>query len=405
MKVVVVGAGPAGMAAAVRARECGSEVTVLDDNQAAGGQIWRNETRGEWFTRFATSGTELITGARVISCDPARRTLRAEIESNPADIRYDNLILATGARELFLPFPGWTLPNVMGVGGLQALVKSGLPVKGKRIVVAGSGPLLLAVASYLRAHGASVPVIAEQAGWSRLFRFGAALLGQPAKIAQAVALRNPAYSPGSWVLSANGQRKVQTARLHLGGKIVTEECDYLATAFGFCPNTELASLIGCQLSDDGVEVDALQRTSRDAVYSAGEATGIGGVEQSLIEGEVAGMSAAGREDEARRLFSKWTRAQKFAAAMKRTFTLRPELRDLPDDRTIICRCEDVTLERLRHSNSWRDAKLHTRCGMGPCQGRVCGPAARFLFGWNAEPVRPPLFPTRVSSLIEENRTT
>jgi D-hydroxyproline dehydrogenase subunit alpha len=405
MNIVVVGAGPAGTAAAIRARECGAEVTILDDNQAAGGQIWRNETHGDWFTRFAASGAELITGARVISCDSARRTLRAEIESSAVDIRYDNLILATGARELLLPFPGWTLPNVMGVGGLQALVKSGFPVEGKRVVVAGSGPLLLAVASYLKARGAEVPVIAEQAGWNRLFRFTTALLRQPGKIAQAIALRSAAYSPGSWVLSADGRDKVESVRLHLGGKTLTEQCDYLAVAFGFSPNTELASLIGCSLNDDGVEVDAFQRTSQQTIYSAGETTGIGGVELSLVEGEIAGLAAAGRESEARRLFPSRAVSQRFAAALSRTFALRSELKNLPNLETIICRCEDVTLERLRDSSSWRAAKLHARCGMGPCQGRVCGPAVKFLFGWNAESVRPPVFPARVSSLIEENTTT
>ena len=99
--------------------------------------------------------------------------LLAEDSTVFCELRYEKLVLATGARERFLPFPGWTLPNVMGAGGLQAMVKSGLPIRGKRVIVAGTGPLLLAVAAYLRKHGAEIPVICEQASWSSLARFGA----------------------------------------------------------------------------------------------------------------------------------------------------------------------------------------------------------------------------------------
>src|SRR4029453_16209749 len=111
-------------------------------------------------------------------------TLRAETPDGVCELSYTSLVLATGARELFLPFPGWTLPNVMGAGGLQALVKSGLPIARKSVVVAGSGPLLLAVAAYLREQGAIVPVVAEQAPRARILRFGLGLLGSPAKLAQ-----------------------------------------------------------------------------------------------------------------------------------------------------------------------------------------------------------------------------
>ena len=124
-------------------------------------------------------------------------------------MRYDILMLATGARERFLPFPGWTLPNVMGAGGLQALVKNGLPVDGKKIVIAGSGPLLLAVADYLRAHGAEVLLIAEQASSFRIARFGLSLINQPCKLSQAFALaKGIRYLKDGWVAAANGEELV-----------------------------------------------------------------------------------------------------------------------------------------------------------------------------------------------------
>src|SRR5438270_9146070 len=133
--ILVAGAGPAGMAAALRARESGREVLVLDDNPAPGGQIWRggqahssSAFASSWFRKLAASGAEVITGARIIDGDAKRQCLTVEMPGRAFEVNYGRLILATGARELFLPFPGWTIPGVMGVGGLQALVKSGLPV-------------------------------------------------------------------------------------------------------------------------------------------------------------------------------------------------------------------------------------------------------------------------------------
>ncbi|HET9713501.1 MAG TPA: FAD-dependent oxidoreductase, partial [Pyrinomonadaceae bacterium] len=163
--VLVVGAGPAGMAAAYRAAQSRARVAVVDDNPAAGGQIWRGEQAKPasreaqaWFERIRSVEIQFINGARVFQ-QPRPGTLLAETPEGVRELSYTNLVLATGARERFLPFPGWTLPNVMGAGGLQALVKTGLPIEGKRVVVAGSGPLLLAVAAYLRGRGAEVLLI------------------------------------------------------------------------------------------------------------------------------------------------------------------------------------------------------------------------------------------------------
>ena len=159
---LVLGAGPAGLAAAWRGASEGLNVAVVDDNPSPGGQIWRGEqdkpSSSEaqvWFERIASVQIRFIPGARIFQqSEPGK--LLAETISGAIQLRYTKLVLATGARERFLPFPGWTLPNVMGAGGLQALVKTGFRISGKRIVIAGSGPLLLAVAAYLRAHGANV---------------------------------------------------------------------------------------------------------------------------------------------------------------------------------------------------------------------------------------------------------
>jgi NADPH-dependent 2,4-dienoyl-CoA reductase/sulfur reductase-like enzyme len=285
----------------------------------------------------------------------------------------------------------------MGAGGLQALVKTGLPIDGKRVVVAGSGPLLLAVAAYLRKRGAHVLLIAEQASSLKLARFG---IGSFSKRSQAFALKRQLkgvpYRSGSWVVAAHGAEKLESVTLFRSEKVA---CDYLACGFHLVPNIELAELSGCDTEFGRVKVNAFQETTVANVYSAGETTGIGGLELSLVEGEIAGLAAAGKQNAARELFPERVRQRKFADLLNRTFALRDELKHLSTPETIVCRCEDVTLERLRKHNSWRAAKLQTRCGMGPCQGRVCGGAVEFLFGWRAESVRPPITPVRIDSLI------
>ena len=268
--VLVVGGGPAGLAAAVCAAECGLHVGLVDDNPALGGQIWRGEAgnaaseASDWYARLHAAGVRVLCGTRVFH-QPEPEILLAESPDGALELKYKKLILATGARERFLPFPGWTLPNVMGAGGLQALVKSGLPIAGKRVVVAGSGPLLLAVAAYLRQHGAEIRIICEQASWSTLAGFGLSLLRQPEKVRQGFALRKQLagipFAPNSWPVSARGQAAIEEVVISQAGKSKTIPCDYLACGFHLVPNSELAVLLGCRVRDDLVEVDEYQQTS------------------------------------------------------------------------------------------------------------------------------------------------
>ena len=333
---------------------------------------------------------------------PAPGVLLAEAVDRTCEVRCDKLIIATGARERFLPFPGWTLPNVMGAGGLQAMVKSGLPIQGKRVLVAGTGPLLLAVAAFLRKHGAEIAMVCEQASASSLAQFGLTLSFQPRKILQALQLRRELASvpivTSSWPVAAQGNQVLESVSISRRGKAETVSCNYLACGFHLVPNTELAALLGCRIERDYVCVDDFQQTTVPRVYCAGEPTGIGGVDPALVEGQIAGFAAGGHEADARQLFAGRNRGRKFARALENAFRLRPELRGLASLDTVVCRCEDVSLARLRPHLTWRAAKLQTRCGMGPCQGRVCGPATQFLFNWNPDSVRPPVFPTRVETL-------
>ena len=404
--VLVVGAGPAGLAAAFRASQVGRRVVVVDDNPSAGGQIWRGEKREPrspeaqvWFERIRSVEIDFVSGARVFQyAGPG--TLLAETISGVLELAYKDLVLATGARERFLPFPGWTLPNVMGAGGLQALVKTGLPIEGKKVVLAGSGPLLLAVAGYLGSHGAEVLLVAEQASLLRLARFGLGLINQPGKLSQARQLLGGVrYLRNCWVAEAHGAEKLESVVLQRHGKRWNVSCDYLACGFHLVPNLELAELVGCEIANGAVRVDDFQQTSVPHVYAAGESTGIGGLELSLVEGEIAGLATAERREDARRLFPERMKQRRFADLLNYAFALRDELKTLAAPETIVCRCEDVVFDRLRAHDSWRVAKLQTRCGMGPCQGRICGSAVEFLFDWKVESVRPPVLPVRVESLL------
>lgn len=413
--VLVIGGGPAGIAAAVRAAECQFRVGLVDDNPNFGGQIWRGEFESgldpnavKWKDLLMGPEVTRFCGTRVFD-QPEPGVLLAEGSEGVCELGYEKLVVATGARERFLPFPGWTLPNVMGAGGLQAMVKSGLPMRDKRVVVAGSGPLLLAVAAYLRKHGAEVPVICEQASWGRLVRFGAGLLGYPGKLAQGMLLNQGlagvSFAANSWPLAAHGGQSIESVTISRAGKAQIIPCDYLACGFHLVPNIELPSLLGCNVSGGFVEVGEFQETSVKGAFCAGEPTAVGGVELAVVEGQIAGLAAVGETERARKLFGERRKAQRFARMLDRTFRLRDELRSLATEETIVCRCEDVRYSRLKEFRSWRAAKLHTRCGMGPCQGRVCGPATEFLFEWKPDSVRPPVFPARVESIagVEKGR--
>ena len=408
-EVLVIGAGPAGLAAACAAAESGCKVTVVDEAPWLGGQIWRGQSprpglpqTRRWFARFQKSGADFLPGTRVVAA-PEPGLLLAERDNAPLQLRSKKLILATGARELFLPFPGWTLPGILGPGGLQALVKNGWPVSGKRVLVAGSGPLLLAVAAGLREHGARIPIVAEQAPTAKVRSFALQLIAHPSKLWQGLLLRSRLhdvqYKCGAWPVRAEGNDSLQRVTLTDGQRTWTEDCDLFGCGFGLIPNLELPLLLGCQASEGFIKVDRLQASTVPNVYCAGELTGIGGADCALVEGQIAGYAATQANARAEALLSRRASWHQFRSGLAHAFALRPELKSLAIADTIVCRCEDITLGQMRRFSGWRDAKLQSRCGMGACQGRVCGATAEIILGWTAESVRPPILPARVASLI------
>jgi NADPH-dependent 2,4-dienoyl-CoA reductase/sulfur reductase-like enzyme len=407
--VLIVGAGPAGMAAALAAAPSGARIVMIDDNAAPGGQIWRDGpaaslpkaalAQREALARAANVRLRCSTRVVALGGAAGEKALLLEDEQGAIVQRWQRLIIATGARELLLPFPGWTLPGITGAGGLQALIKGGLPVAGQRIVIAGTGPLLLAAAATARAAGARVLGVAEQAGAANVAAFGAGLWRWPGKAVQALGLVARGYRTGAFVAQARGSEHLTSVVIRRGPRDHEVECDRLACGYGLIPNTELGQLLGCALdAGGGLAAELMQQTTVAAVYAAGECTGCGGSERAALQGAIAGHAAVGDSRAAAALQPGLARWQRFAAALNRRFALRAEVRRLARADTLVCRCEDVPHGELVRCAAWVDAKLATRCGMGPCQGRVCGAAAAVLYGWRTAPPRHLLAPARLSTL-------
>jgi D-hydroxyproline dehydrogenase subunit alpha len=409
--IVIIGGGPAGIAAAAAAAESGADTLLVHDGLRTGGQIWRHGPYAtlpsiavQWHERLARSGARVEAGITVTDVQRADRwMLTGEQDSKPVHIHAKAaIIVAVGARERFLPFPGWTLPGVFGVGGAQALLKGGMVVRGRRAVVAGSGPLLFPVAASLRKYGASIGIVAEQASPAAIRRFGIGLWRTPGRIIDAAKYRagfRAPYRSGMWVTEARGTDCVSEVVLTDGRRTKTLQCDLLAVGYGLVPSTELARVIGCAVDDEKVTVNAAQQTTVEGVYCAGEPTGIAGLDAALVQGQIAGLVSAGRD--ATGLYAERDRQAAFARVLEVTFALRAELRKLAKPDTIVCRCEDATYAMLAACTSIREAKLYARAGMGPCQGRVCNPALQELFGWQRDTIRPPVAASLIGTLAGE----
>ncbi|MEX3692024.1 FAD-dependent oxidoreductase [Paraburkholderia sp. BR14263] len=413
--ILIIGAGPAGLNAARIAAQAGASVAIVDDNALPGGQIWRQgpghraagPARAVLDALAARTNVTLLGATRIVQALPGRQLL-AESPDRALALAYGKLIVASGARERFLPYPGWTLPGVTGAGGLQALIKGGMPVRGERIVIAGSGPLLWAAAVTARQHGATIAAVVEQAPPQAVRRFAAGLVHTPAKLAQALRmrfdLRATPYWCDAYVAEAIGTTRVTQARVRRGNDDVLVDCDRIACAYGLVPNTGIGAALGCRLEthagSPAIAVNEWQQTSAEAVYAAGECTGVGGMELAAVEGRIAAYAALGDHANARHLFAERERYRRFATRLHAAFELAPALRALPQPDTVFCRCEDVAYGDVARHTSWRDAKLQTRCGMGPCQGKICGEAAAFCFGWPQNGQRPPFSPARIDTLLQ-----
>ncbi|PWJ49547.1 Pyruvate/2-oxoglutarate dehydrogenase complex, dihydrolipoamide dehydrogenase (E3) component [Quadrisphaera granulorum] len=463
--VVVVGGGPAGLAAATAARRAGARVVLVEAGDDVGGQYWRHlppqrPARDEgqlhhgWsrFTEMrrsllADEGCEVLTGASVWAVEaraphlpgdaPVLRVVLAPIGGADAAqrehrlLRPGALVVATGAHDLTLPFPGWDLPGVVTGGAAQAFAKSERLAVGERVVVAGAGPFLLPVASSLLSTGATVLEVCEAAGPAQLARgwgsHPARLLAGPrvmaaktaelAGYAAALLRERVPYRTATGVVAARGEGRLEEvvlARLApdwspVPGTERVVAADALAVSHGFTPRLEVALAAGCALREDGfVAVDDRGATSVPGVWAAGEVTGIGGADLAQVEGELAGLAAAGAvahpgtheasqrlsqqlSQQVSRLLDRRRTLEAFAGRLAAAHAPRAGWLAQVTDDTTVCRCEEVTAGRLRAVAAAtastadtpagaRSLRLTTRAGLGVCQGRICGHAVDAVLG-------------------------
>ncbi|MFF8905187.1 FAD-dependent oxidoreductase [Streptomyces olivaceoviridis] len=434
-RLAVVGAGPAGLAAALAAAARGVQVTMVDAADQAGGQFYRQPAAAlgarrpqalhhQWRTwerlrdgldRHRTAGRITHLTDHHVWCvarDSASGAFAVHALLGPAQedgvtVHADAVLLATGAYERVLPFPGWTLPGVVTAGGAQAMLKGGLVLPGRRVVVAGTGPLLLPVAAGLAAAGARVAALVESAGPTALLHRAPALAAQPGKLAEGAGYAARLVRHGvrtlarHTVVAAHGTDRLEAVTVAAldrdgrprPGSARRIPCDTLAVGHGMLPHTDLAETLGCTLSGTAVRVDAEQRTDVPGVWAAGEATGVGGAALALAEGHIAGRSAAARLRGTAPDPGGWgaaartrTRLRAFATALDAVYAPPAGWADRVPDETVVCRCEEVTAGEVRGAvdslgaRDLRTVKLLTRAGMGWCQGRMCAPAVAGLAG-------------------------
>lgn len=430
MTVVVVGAGPAGLHAALAAAEAGADVLVVDGAAELGGQFHRRPAgaAGPPVARRVLDHplVTVLGDTSVWSVQPGRRL---HLVSGPADspgavmstVDASALVLATGAHDRVLPFPGWELPGVLTAGAAQTLAKTQRLAPGRRVLVAGTGPFLLPVTAALLDVGADVPAVLDATGPTAAARGWAAhpatlargtpLIAQLAGYAATLARHRVRYRPRTAVVAAHGDSRltaVTTARLdadwhELPGTRRELAVDAIAVGVGFTPRTELAVAAGCRLDGEFVAVTAAQVTSVPGVFAAGELTGIAGAQAAAAEGTLAGLAAAawvGRPISRRRRATALRRvrhARGHAAALAAAWPVRAGWRDWVTPDTVVCRCEEVDHAALaaavrdRDVTGVRSLKLSCRVGLGRCQGRLCGTnAVELADALRATHGRPPL---------------
>lgn len=456
-EIVVVGGGPGGLSAALAATKAGARVTLLDAYAAPGGQYYyqpperfqasatrrQRDGRDLWNAALA-AGVEIRSNTSVWNVDAEKRISvlgpQAVYEMQP-----QGLILAAGAYERTVPFPGWTLPGVITTGAAQILMYQRVR-PGKRALVVGTGPLLLVAAAHLLHAGMEVAAVLDGSQPLRHAGGVTAMWGQGERLREGVGSlaalirHGVAYRTGWGILAAHGDHAVEgatIARLDAAWRPIlgTERearCDTICVGYNLVPWNALSKLAGAvqewrpELGGEVPRRDAAMQTSVPGIYAVGDGAGIGGYRMAMLEGRVAGLAAAenlvsgagpGRTattTNAAAMESRPTyrsvQALKSERAFQRLygqiFTPGPGIYELARPNTIVCRCESVRLAQIEHAvyggaTTFSEVKAATRCGMGECQGRTCGQsvthiiarlAGRPLESVGTNPIRPPLFP-------------
>jgi thioredoxin reductase/bacterioferritin-associated ferredoxin len=448
--VIVIGAGPAGLTASACLAEMGLDVLTLDEQSRIGGQIYRNieaappdrrNLLGEDYAkglgvadRFRKSGAAYENCASVWQVDPDGKLCYSRFGVSK-QVRANYVIVATGAMERPAPIPGWTLSGVMGAGAANNLAKeSGLSPSG-RVVLAGSGPLLLLEASLLVKKGASIAAILET---TPVIPSAPAIASAPKAVVRAdflwkgismvreIKKAGVVYHKGVAHIRATGHHRVQAVEAMCANKPLRVEADLLLLHFGVIPNTQLFRQMGCKMVYKPDQrywhpvCDGWGHTSCERIFAAGDGAVVAGAVAAQCKGELAalevarccGIIPAYERDMLSVPIQKalkhdsWPRP--FVDAI---YAPRPE-QFVFEDSTVVCRCENITVGDLRKAvkegvRELNEIKIVTRSGMGPCQGRMCGPALAEVLAAECDlspahigllNIRPPLKPVPLEEI-------
>lgn len=457
---VIIGSGPAGMLAAITARQYGLSVLVLDEQQAVGGQIFRNLEHlktyrnsdfkklgteyvpaGELIKRFRACGAKYLTGRSVWHIDEeliVRVTTAVDDRDNtPSAFKARRILVATGAMERPMPIPGWTLPGVMGCTSADVLYKSAGLLPDCPVVLAGCGPLLLLIANRLLAEGVEISALLDTNPKTALLKaipYLPAALRAPEYLIKGGGMllklkraRIPVFS-GIEDIKAEGKDRLEQVRFKSNGRLQTIKTNLLLLHHGLVPNVQITRVLGCEHKWYDRQrywepvLDKWGNTSVEGVAAAGDSGRVSGSKVSELTGQIAALEAA-RALGAISGTERDKLASPVVAALNRHQAPRPFIDQLykprlswivPDDEdTVVCRCEEVTVRQIRNairlgSHSPDRVKTMTRSGMGLCQGRMCGVTAAEIIAdeLNCSPadvgyqrVRSPVKPITLEQLV------
>jgi len=440
--VVVIGAGPAGLSCGATLAEMGLDTLILDEQIHPGGQIYRNvestsasqlQFFGEDYAqgraiveRFRKSNAKYKGGATVWQTE-GDGTVCFSCKGESEQIRANYVVMATGAMERPVPLKGWTLPGVLGAGAANNLAKeAGLSPDG-RVVLCGSGPLLLLEASLLIKKGVQIEAILDTTPFlpslpalkhlpRALLRTDFLLKGL--KILWEIKKSKVRYLRGVSNLKMLGTDKVEKVECIHKGETITIPTDVALLHFGVVPNTHMMRQVGCEMHWNPElrywhpVCDKWGRTNHDRVFVAGDGSYVSGAVAAGLKGELAGLEIA-RSLGILSTKSRDELAQPICAAITKDKHPRPFIdamyapragQHVFEDDTVVCRCENVTVGEIREvirqgAHDPNEIKIITRSGMGPCQGRMCGSAINEILASELEAspaevgyltIRPPL---------------
>lgn len=429
VQCVVVGGGPAGLAAARAAARHGVHVMLVDENPELGGQYYRQmpgsfraPASGARLGKESAEGRRLIDEVRALGVELRlgtvvwgifdQRVVALATQEETERIVAEHLILAPGAYDRPVPFPGWTLPGVLTAGGAQNLMKAYRVLPGRRVLIAGSGPLLLVVAHYLLHGGARVVGVCEASPMRQLWRLAHRMLPHLNFVQQGYHYRRELKGARVPFLTSRVIRRA-LGSASVTGAVVSEcdgdwrpiagtemafDVDAVIVGYGFVSSLELSRLAGCEHRYEPALGGYVPVRSRDMestvpnVFIVGDGAGVAGSAVALEEGQLAGLVVANRQERllgrdfsgaASRARGRLLHLAGFRRVMDELYRFGDGLYTLAEEQTILCRCEEVTvaeaLEAAREGATHvNEVKAWTRVGMGRCQGRMCGPALSHL---------------------------